>query len=65
MGESRVSAVGPEASSVLSPEFTERSSWKNAIANQYKGQQDTRWLFDQNPGTSDAQMEHQIELIGG
>jgi len=34
--ESRVSAVGADASSMLSPELAEQSSQKNAIANQYK-----------------------------
>jgi hypothetical protein len=33
---SRVSAIGADASPMLSPELVERSSRKNAIADQYK-----------------------------
>ena len=65
MDESRVSAVGADASSMLSPELAERSSRKKmrSLINTNGQQSDTRWLLDQSRRTSDAQIEHQTESL--
>jgi len=63
--ESRVSAVGSDASSMLSPELAKRSSRKkNAIANQYEWTAFGREMTPRSRTrrTSEIQIEHQTKL---
>ena len=48
--ESRVSAVGSDASSMLSPELAKRSSRKmQSLINTNGPHSDAKWLLDQEP----------------